>query len=69
MSEVLDEARRLITEIRAKYDGDPELGHSAEDGIAMRALSLCAEGHPDGPEYARLVLELMRDESLMRWYA
>lgn len=64
-----DEVRSLIEAARVKYDDDPESGHSAEDGLAMYALKLCVEGHEEAPAVASLVLELMNDESLTRWYA
>ncbi|TMS00174.1 hypothetical protein [Nonomuraea basaltis] len=63
-----DSLRRVLAEIRAAYQGDPEAAHSLEDDTMRHVLRLTAEGHPQARQLATEMLTIA-DLDLKRWCA
>jgi hypothetical protein len=65
----VDDLRRFLDLLHAKWQQDPEVGHGIDDDIRGRVLQLCAEGHPDAALLAREVLVTDTWDDVPRWYA
>lgn len=52
----LEDVQAALSEIRAVVD-DPEAAHGLEDKLRAKVLRVIADGSPDAPALARMVLE------------